>query len=106
MTSVEKRLADCQVSFCGDAHDQEGLPAEEDILHWVHKVWENNYVEWMSIWCQKVNEDEAEEHDVTSSKSNQTLMEGGLHAGVSEDDYCKDVSNKTKNTKDRNCHIL
>ena len=84
VTSVEKRLADCQVSFCGDAHDQEYLPAEEDVLHWVQEVWQDDDVEYIrSIVCQEVNEDEAEKHDVTSSKSNQTLVEGGLHAGVS-----------------------
>ena len=106
VTSVEKRLADCQVSFCGDAHDQEGLPTEEDVLHWVQEVREHEEVESISKVYRKVNKDEAEKHDVTSSKSNEALMECGLHARVSEDDYCKDVSNKSKYTKDRDCHIL
>ena len=106
VTSVEKRLADCQVSFCGDAHDQEYLPAEEDVLHWVQKEREDDDVERISVICQEVNEDEAEKHDVTSSKSNQTLVEGGLKDGIFEDYYCKGVSGKPKNTEDRDCYIL
>ena len=106
MTSVEKRLADCQESFCGDAHDQEGLPTEENVLHWVQEVREYEDVESISKVYRKVNKDEAEKHDVTSSKSNQTLVEGGLKDGISEDYYCKGVAGKPKKTKDRDCYIL
>ena len=76
VTSVEKRLANCQISFCGDAHDQECLPTEEDVLHWVQEVWEDDGVEWIQYFRSEVDENETEEHDVTSSKSNQTLMKG------------------------------
>ena len=76
VTSVEKRLADCQISFCGDAHNQECLPAEEDVLHGVEEVWEDDGVEWIQYFRSEVDENETEEHDVTSSKSNKTLMKG------------------------------
>ena len=105
MTSVEKRLADCQVSFCGDAHDQEYLPAEEDVLHWIQEVWKDDDVE-CSIICQEGNDDEAEKDDVTSSKSNQTLVEGGLKDGIFKDYYRNGVPSKPKNTEDRDCNIL
>ena len=44
MSSVEKRLADCKEPFCGDAHGQESLPAEQDVLHWVQEVGEDEDV--------------------------------------------------------------
>ena len=60
--SVENRLADCQVSFCGDGHDQECLPAEEDVLHRVQKVREDEDVELIGKVFRIVHEDEAKEH--------------------------------------------
>ena len=75
VTSVKKRLTDCKESFCGDAHDQEGLPAEEDVLHRVQEVREDDNVEWINAFCIEVKQHKAEKHYVTSSKSDQALVE-------------------------------
>ena len=45
VTSLDKRMADCKVSLCGNAHDQEDLPAEEDVLHGVKEVWEDDGID-------------------------------------------------------------
>ena len=50
VTSVEKRLANCQISFCGDAHNQECLPEEKDVLHGVEEVREDDGVEWIQYF--------------------------------------------------------
>ena len=70
VSSVEKRLADCQVSFCGDAHDQECLYAKKNVLHWIQEVREDENVELVCNCFGIIHENEAKEHDVTASKSN------------------------------------
>ena len=72
---VEKRLTHCQVSLRGNTHDMECLPAEEDPLHRVKEVREDNDVGGMIHVLGGVNEHTAEEHDVTRSKGNQALVE-------------------------------
>ena len=67
VTPVDKRMADCKVSLCGDAHDQEGLPAEEDVFHGVDEVREDDGIEGIEDVFSKVNKNETEEHDVTGS---------------------------------------
>ena len=74
VTFVEERLAHCQVPFCGDAHDQEGLPAQEDVLDWIQEVWEEEDIDWRNTLGADVNDIETEEHDVTNSKSDEALM--------------------------------
>ena len=44
MSSVEDWLTDCQVSFCGYAHDHEGLQTQEDVLHRVQEVWKEDNI--------------------------------------------------------------
>jgi hypothetical protein len=73
--SVEERLADSKESFSCDAHGQECFPAEEDVLHWVQEIWEDDYVELAADVFRIVHEDETEKHEVTAGKSNQALME-------------------------------
>ena len=76
MAPVEKRFADCQVSFSGDAHDQEGLPAQEDVLHGVDKVWKDEGVEGIEFVSKKIIDYQKEEHDITGCQGYKTLMEG------------------------------
>ena len=55
VTLVKERFADSKVPFCGDAHDQEGLPAEKDILDRVEEVGENEDVELMNKLGEEVS---------------------------------------------------
>ena len=86
VTPVEKRVADGQVSFCGDAHDQESFPAQEDVLYGVDEVREDDGIEGIEDIFSKVNEDETQEHYITGSKGNEALVKCGLHSWVSEND--------------------
>ena len=45
MTLVEDGLVHSHEPFSGDAHDQEGLEAQKDILHWVEEVWEEEDID-------------------------------------------------------------
>ena len=74
VTPVEKRVADCQVSLCGDTHDQESLPAQEDVLHRIDEVREDDGIEGIEDIFSKVDEDETKEHYITGSKGNEALV--------------------------------
>ena len=67
---VEKRLADCKESLSCDAHGQECFPAEEDVLHRIQEIWEDDYVELAAEFFRIVHEDKAEKHEVTAGESN------------------------------------
>ena len=51
VTLVEDRLVDSHEPFSGDAHDQKGLEAQEDILHWVEEVWEEEDIDLVGKIC-------------------------------------------------------
>ena len=74
VTLVKEGFEDSRVPFCGDAHDQEGLPAQEDVLDWIQEVWEEEDVDWRNTLRADVNDIETEEHDITNSKSDEALM--------------------------------
>ena len=73
--SVEERLADSKESFSCDAHGQECSPAEEDVLHRIQEIREDDYVELAADVFRIVHEDEDEKQEVTAGKSNQALVE-------------------------------
>ena len=41
MSLVKERAVDCEEALGGDAHDEERLPAEEDVLEGVEEVGQN-----------------------------------------------------------------
>ena len=52
-----------QESFHGDTHDQECLTAEDDVLHWIQKIWEDDYVELDADENANICEEEIEERN-------------------------------------------
>ena len=45
MSSIKNRFADCKNSLSGDAHNQKGFKAKENILQGIEEIWEDDDVE-------------------------------------------------------------
>ena len=92
---VEDRLVHSHEPLSGDAHDQEGLEAQEDVLHRVEEVREEQNVDVVGKILRYISKNKDQKCDVTYSKGHQALIEGRLEAWTFEYDDSEEVTNQT-----------
>ena len=73
---------DCQTALGRDAHHEEGLEVQQDVLQRVPHVREEHdeqLVVQVTVEALGVDDDDSEEDDVDDGECDQGVMEAGLH---------------------------
>ena len=103
------RLPDGHEALGGDAHDEVGLAAEQDVLQRVQEVGEEEYVGLVldvKVQPEDVKDEEADKEHVDDGEGEDALVEVGPHLGAEDDDDGAEVAQETEDSHSRHPDLV